>query len=116
MVYRVEYEKIFESYRIDQAYISKTIEKLIDRSSNAKQLLYKSKIESEDFLAIKSDCEKKIECLSRELYQTFLGGIKKENMLCRNNLSRISLKKFYEHGTKEAKWQIVDMLLSLVVS
>lgn len=110
MVYRVEHEKIFQSFRIDQAYISKTIEKLIDRSSNAKQLLYKGKIESEDFLTIKSDCEEKIECLSRELYQTFLGGIKKKNTISRNNLSCICLKKFYEHGTKEAKWQVVDML------
>jgi len=75
-VLRNIYHELFQEQTFDQGQITKSLEKLMERAVKGKELLIRGEIDHNDYLAIKSDCEKQIGNLGRELNNIYMLGIK----------------------------------------
>jgi site-specific DNA recombinase len=61
------YNKHFGEASNTQSQIFKSIERTFERLDKAKELLLTAEIDNDDYLAIKADCEYKINCIGTSL-------------------------------------------------
>lgn len=94
-----------KDYAIKQHQVTKSLERLFDRSIKAKELLLRGEIDEEDFCAIRSDCETRINSMGNDLQQVALGiiGLQKDidkevsQLLC---MDQLFLKLPFERKVK----------------
>ncbi|GAA4309081.1 hypothetical protein GCM10023143_16890 [Compostibacter hankyongensis] len=112
-IIKATFQELFHQKKIDQAYITKSIDKLIERSAKGKELLTKGDIDIDDYLAIKDDCETKINTLGEELHKAYILGVKKDQDLDQIAMQLTDLKSFYTSKEIDltAKRQLSALLL-----
>ncbi|SEW57435.1 recombinase family protein [Chitinophaga arvensicola] len=105
------FKDIYNKKVIDQVYITRTIEKLIDRVAKARELLSNGNIDCEDFLAIQKDCEARINTLGLELHNAYsLVEIQKVSL--DQAVSQIShLDDLYERADLALKRRLINLIL-----
>jgi DNA invertase Pin-like site-specific DNA recombinase len=75
------YRDQFYKQEYSQVYIMKTIDKVIERSIKAKELLTSGEIDTDDYLAMKADCERRINIMGTELQNNMTNRTNKEESL-----------------------------------
>ncbi|MGF6928578.1 site-specific DNA recombinase [Chitinophaga sp. W2I13] len=103
---------IFIEQSIIQKTISQSIERLIERILKAKELLLQGEIESDDFLLIKKDCEKRISMMGIELQN----AAKKHEIHIKNQYELVlqlsQLSKLMEKSSLPDKRKLLKLILS----
>lgn len=89
-----EYNATLNSNRINQTYITNTIETLISRTIKAKSSLQQGHLDTEDYLVIEADCKSRIHTLGHELHEAYSLETFKSNYLL--NTIAAPLNKLYQ--------------------
>jgi len=111
-VLQESFHQLYHKHVVDQLYISKTIEKLITRTTSAKELLIKGSIDNEDYLAIKIDCEQRINVLGSELHSAYAFTLKKQQKLELASLQLSQLLRLYELSDLNIQRKLIALLLN----
>jgi site-specific DNA recombinase len=106
------FQELVHKHVVDEAYISAAVNKLITRTSTAKVLLTNGGIDSEDYLAIKQDCEQRINALGSELHNAYAITLKYEQDLNTGRKQFSELLDLYEHSDLVLKRQLIGLLLT----
>ncbi|QHS58375.1 hypothetical protein [Chitinophaga agri] len=101
---------------IKQHQVTKSLERLFDRSIKAKELLLRGEIDEDDFCAIRSDCETRINSMGNDLHQLALGiiGLQKDidkevsQLLC---MDQLFLKLPFERKVKMTRLMLKDKIV-----
>jgi DNA invertase Pin-like site-specific DNA recombinase len=103
--------KQFETGALDQGRLTRDIERLLDRSIKARELLTIGEIDTDDYSAIKADCKRKINLLGIGLQhaaEMVVNGRKNIDKKAKI-LSQLSVS--YEGADIETKRKIIKLLL-----
>lgn len=106
------FKDIYNKKVIDQSYITSIIEKLIDRITKARELLSKGNIDSEDYLAIKYNCEQRINILGTELHNAYSFTVSQKVNLDQAAMIISQLGNLYEHADLITKRKLLNLLLT----
>jgi len=93
-----------------QAYITKNIDRLIERSVKAKELLALGDIDSDDYLAIKADCERRVNVMGIELQKSIKMVAGREHALNRMVRHFSHPDIVYQKATTIAKRKLLSIM------
>lgn len=119
-LFRIIIKKLFDSewadYAVAQHQITKNLEYLFNRSIKAKELFLRGEIDGEDFNVIKSDCEAKINSMSKDLQQVALNIVGSQNNINEVtsqlfHIDQLFLKLPFERKVKMAKLLLKDKIV-----
>lgn len=106
-----EFEKTTSLNRTNQAYITSTIEKLIERATRAKTSLQKGYLDHEDYVVIKADCKKRIHQLGQLLHQAYSSEILKTNQLAEELSNPSSIGRLYQRFEDKSKYALLNLIM-----
>lgn len=106
------YYELYERKMLDQAQIIKKMEQLIDRVVRARESLYAGAIDSDDFVAIKGDCEKRINQLGKQLENTIAVRLAKTAHLEKISQYILCMSKLYDEVDIFRKRRIIDLVFA----
>lgn len=96
---------------LEEKRISKSMENLIERRVKARNLLHRGEIDAEDYLLIKSDCERRVKILGRDLGELSYAKMK-TNKKPKRIAKRLSqIEKVYHKANFNDKQKLISLLL-----
>jgi len=95
--------------------ITKSIDRLFERALKAKELFYSGDIDEDDYSAIKSDCEKKINILGINIQNAALSVANASKAINKISKKLFHISDFYANAEIEIKEKIVALLLDTKV-
>lgn len=104
-------KELFEEQAITQNTVIRSTHKLIERIVKAKELSLKGEIENDDFILIRTDCEKRINGMGLDLQHSTLRNEQNKLQLRRKTLQLSLLGMMWNRYNSIKKRELLNMLL-----
>ncbi|PUZ30119.1 Recombinase [Chitinophaga costaii] len=107
---KMQFKDLFNNGNAMQAQITKNIERLFERAIKARELLLLGEIDGDDYLAIKQDCERRINSLGPNLHTAALMICQSERLLKEATGKLSNLRVTYENADIVEKRKIIKAI------